>query len=391
MSNERHFITRRTFAGTMGAEVMMTTGALASCSSPTASKSGVVSSANSSSSASSSSSSACVSVASSSNKSGDSAGKLEVFDMHADTVTRIAMGEYPPYSDHDTSASGTLLSNTGELSADRMGDTRWVQCYAIWVVDDDSMMSHIDWYHQAAAWFHKQMEQHSERFTQARSFADIPGILKSGKVAAVLTVENAACLDAGFDVIDEFVEDGVLISGITWNAKNVLGSGNDTGEGLTDMGRRFIAALEERNIVVDVSHLNERGFWELEETATKPYIATHSNARVVCNHRRNLTDDQFRAIVARGGIVGLNFHQSFVCEDARQYDFDDLAEHVDHWLELGGEDFIAMGSDRDGATIPAWLADCSAQAHLFSCFEERFGAKIARKIFFDNARRFFRW
>jgi len=312
-----------------------------------------------------------------------------VFDMHADTVTRIALADYPPYSDEDDPAKGSLVTNNGELAVDRMDGTRWVQCYAIWMNDADKKISHIDWYHKAAKWFHEQIEEHGDRIAQARTFSDIPGILDSGKVAAVLTVENAACLDAGFDVVDEFVEDGVLVSGITWNDMNVLGSGILTDKGLTDLGKRYIAALEERNIVVDVSHLNDTCFWELEKIATKPFIATHSNSRALCSHKRNLTDDQFRAICEHGGVVGLNFHRGFVCKDDRLYTFDELAAHVEHWLELDGADAIALGSDRDGANTPAWIAGCNSQRYLYTRFEEKFGAEIARKLFFENAMRFF--
>lgn len=316
-------------------------------------------------------------------------GPLSVFDMHADTLTRICMVDFPPYTEEEDKCRGTLLVNNGEVSVDRMGGSRWVQCYAIWIPDDEPGISHIDWYRRSAAWFHDQMGRFSDRLEQPRSFADIARILDSGKVAAVLTVENAACLDAGIGVVDEFAADGVLVAGITWNGKNALGSGNDTEEGLSDLGREYVAALEARNIVVDVSHLNEPGFWEVERIATRPYIATHSNARAVCTHRRNLTDDQFRAIAARGGVVGLNFHEGFVRNGGTLYTFDELAAHIEHWLEIGGADAIALGSDRDGSDTPKWLADCYSQPYLFSLFVERFGEQVARKLFFDNAMRLF--
>ena len=130
-------------------------------------------------------------------------------------------------------------------------------------------------------------------------------------------------------------------------------------------------------------------FWELEESATKPYVATHSNARSVCGHLRNLTDEQFGALTARGGVVGLNFNEGFVRDGGYAYTFDELSAHVEHWLSLGGEDHIALGADRDGAEIPTLLADCSAQRALFERFEERFGSDVARKLFYENALRFF--
>ena len=324
----------------------------------------------------------------------DSGTPIDSFDMHADTIDALGMIAHTPYANFHDKFSGSLVDSNAQISANRMGGVRWAQCFAIWIPDaegdEQADISAIDWYHEGVAWFKQQMEEHSDTFTQVSKFSDIPSILDEGKVAAILTVENAACLDAGLEVVDEFARDGVLIAGVTWNFKNVLASGNEyPDKGLSKRGRKYIAALEDHGIVADVSHLNEKGFWELEEIATKPYIATHSNARSVCNHLRNLTDEQFGALTARGGVVGLNFHQGFVREDGYVYNFDELAAHVDHWLSLGGEDHIALGSDRDGAAIPTWLADCSAQRSLFERFEERFGEDITRKLFYENALRFF--
>ena len=319
---------------------------------------------------------------------------IDSFDLHADTIDVLGMRSHAPYAGFNNKFSGSLADSNAQVSADRMGGVRWAQCYSIWIPDAEgdlqSEISAIEWYREAVAWFRRQMEEQSAAFTQVRRFSDIPSILEEGKVAAILTVENAACLDAGLEVVDEFARDGVLIAGITWNYKNVLGSGNEhPDQGLTQLGREYLAALEEHGIVADVSHLNEKGFWELEEIATKPYVATHSNARSVCGHLRNLTDEQFGALTARGGVVGLNFNEGFVRDGGYAYTFDELSAHVDHWLSLSGEDHIALGADRDGAEIPTWLADCSAQRALFERFEERFGSDVARKLYYENALRFF--
>ena len=319
---------------------------------------------------------------------------IDSFDLHADTIDVLGMRSHAPYAGFNNKFSGSLADSNAQVSADRMGGVRWAQCYSIWIPDAEgdlqSEISAIEWYREAVAWFKRQMEEQSAAFTQVRRFSDIPSILEEGKVAAILTVENAACLDAGLEVVDEFARDGVLIAGITWNYKNVLGSGNEhPDQGLTQLGKEYLAALEEHGIVADVSHLNEKGFWELEEIATRPYVATHSNARSVCGHLRNLTDEQFGALTARGGVVGLNFNEGFVRDGGYAYTFDELSAHVEHWLSLGGEDHIALGADRDGAEIPTWLADCSAQRALFERFEERFGSDVTRKLFYENALRFF--
>ena len=138
------------------------------------------------------------------------------------------MNKHKPYSGFDNIYTGDLASNNGEISADRMGDIGWVQCYAIWLPDYEGEyetdLTHIQWYREAASWFKTQMEEHSDTFEQARSFADIDSILSAGKVAAILTVENSACLDEGIGIVDEFEKDGVLIAGMTWNGENVLDS-----------------------------------------------------------------------------------------------------------------------------------------------------------------------
>jgi len=319
---------------------------------------------------------------------------IDSFDMHADTIDVLGMRSHAPYANFNNKFSGDLADTNAQISANRMGGVRWAQCYAIWIPDAEGDVQGdipaIEWYREGVAWFKRQMEEQSDTFTQVRKFSDIPSILDEGKVAAILTVENAACLDAGLEVVDEFEHDGVLIAGVTWNYKNVLGSGNEyPDQGLSQLGREYVAALEEHGIVADVSHLNEKGFWELDEIATKPYVATHSNARSVCGHLRNITDEQFGALTARGGVVGLNFHEGFVHDGGYAYTFDELSAHVDHWLSLGGEDHIALGSDRDGADVPTWLADCSGQQALFERFEERFGLDVTRKLFYENALRFF--
>lgn len=328
----------------------------------------------------------------------DKPGKAEplrCFDMHGDTIDALGMTAYPPYTGFSDKFQGTLASSNAQISADRMGDVQWAQCYAIWIPDHEgdeaTNLAFIDWYRKGVKWFTGQMEQFPKQFTQARRLSDIPAILDEGKIAAILTVENAACLDAGIEVVDEFAKDGVLIAGVTWNGRNVLGSGNNNvDEGLTDLGKDYVRALEEHGIVVDVSHLNDKGFWDIEKIAEKPFVATHSNSRAVCDVLRNLTDDQFKAIVERGGLVGLNFNAGFVHPGDGAYTFDELSAHVEHWLELGGEDVVALGADRDGSNIPTWLADCGSQAYLFERFADKLGEEVARKLFFGNAERFWK-
>ena len=186
----------------------------------------------------------------------DSRTPVYSFDMHADTIDVLGMKSHTPYANFNNMFSGSLANSNAQVSANRMGGVRWAQCYAIWIPDaegdEQADVSAIDWYREGVAWFKQQMEEQSDTFTQVHKFSDIPSILDEGKVAAILTVENAACLNAGLEVVDEFERDGVLIAGVTWNYQNVLGSGNVyPDQGLSQLGREYIAALEEHGIVAD--------------------------------------------------------------------------------------------------------------------------------------------
>lgn len=310
------------------------------------------------------------------------------FDLHCDSLDELCMQEFEPFASNSPEAvhSGTLLSADTQVSGDRMGDMGWAQCYAIWVPDDCPSVSYMEFYRHGSAFFHRQMGELADRFQQVRTGAEARAALDSGRVAAMLTVENSAFAEEGLGVVEEMASDGVRIASLTWNGYNALGSGVGGAGGLTQLGRDYVGELERHGVVVDVSHLNDEGFWDVCGIASRPFVATHSNSRALCDVPRNLTDDQFCAIRDGGGIVGLNFCGPFVVPEQNDYDFDQLMAHVEHWVnDLGGQDVVALGSDRDGSPIPGWLSDCSCQASLYDQCLGRLGEDLTRRLFFDNA------
>ncbi len=333
-----------------------------------------------------------------------SACPLHVFDLHGDTIDALGMADCEPYATHfaelleqGIDPSGTLEHNGGHLALDRMGTDRgfaWCQCFAIWIPDMYHRHGAHDFYCKARDWFFDQVRRFSDRVTLLRDARDIDGVLASGKTAAFLTVENASVLNHSVRAIDELAADGVKMITLTWNDRNPIGSGSLTDEGLTTFGREAIRGLEDARIVVDVSHLNDAGFADFVDIARRPFAASHSNARAVCDVPRNLTDDQFRAIRDAGGVVGLNYCRGFlttrnVAETGADVTFDEVAAHIEHFLDLGGEDVIALGSDYDGSDVPAWLDGCEKVGGFYELVQARFGEWIARKMFFENARDFF--
>ena len=185
------------------------------------------------------------------------------------------------------------------------------------------------------------------------------------------------------------------MASLSWNAPGPLASGHNAPErGLTPLGRAALAEMERVHMIVDVSHLNDRCFDEVAALTERPFVASHSNSRAVCGHRRNLTDAQFGEIRDRGGLVGLNFADIFLGDRAPDIKptFDDISRHIDHWLELGGEHIIALGSDFDGCDTPPVIETAAQMPAFQQRLEKRFGERVTARLCSENALAFFeRW
>ena len=322
--------------------------------------------------------------------------RIRIFDLHCDTLDRLALHDRMPeagFSEHDADVpSGrmsSLLDNDAHISLARIAPYAWCQCFAAFIPDHMD----ADWawgvFCTVRDYFAGQLEQHAGAVEQVRDARDIRRIVDGGSCAAVFTVEGGSFLEGDLARLHEAADAGVKMLTLTWNGKNAIASGSQTTDGLSAFGREVIAAMERRRMVVDVSHLNDRSFWDVCDAAKRPFAASHSNARAVCGHGRNLTDDQFCAIAERGGIVGLNFCRQFLRDDGADPTRDDVLRHVDHWLGLGGEHAVALGSDYDGCDVPSWLDPADKIGDLHALLSREFGADIAEAVCFENAARFF--
>jgi len=215
-------------------------------------------------------------------------------------------------------------------------------------------------------------------------------------LAAVLHIEGAEAIDPEFETLDVLHQAGLRSLGPVWSRSNAFGHGvpfrlpssPDTGPGLTDLGKDLIRACNRLNILIDLSHLNERGFWDVAELSDAPLVATHSNAHALSPHSRNLTDQQLKAIGETGGMVGVNFAVSFLRPDGRQ-DRDTpvelIIDHVEHMLAQVGEDGVGFGSDFDGAMIPKRLGNAAGLQALVEVMRTRgYGQPLIEKLCFRN-------
>lgn len=306
-----------------------------------------------------------------------------LFDLHCDTLTRNG---WPPYEN----VTETLDTPAFQLALSKVpAGTKWVQCFAIFVPDDQRGDDAVAFFDRHAASFHRQMEAHKNIITGCRSFSDMETAVKAGKFAGLLTVEGGAALAGKLERVKAIYDAGVRMMTLTWNGPNELASGHDTQNGFSSFGREAVAEMERQGVIVDVSHLNDRGFEELLSFAKKPFAASHSNARAVCGHKRNLPDEFIREMVRREGLIGLTYCRPFVSDDGRG-SLDDLYRHVCHFLELGAEKCIALGSDYDGAGVHEDLDSVEKSLRIADYLTSHgLSQEIADGICFNNAWHFF--
>jgi membrane dipeptidase len=229
-----------------------------------------------------------------------------------------------------------------------------------------------------------------------RSAADIDRAAEADALAAVLHIEGAEPIDADLKMLDILYQAGLRSIGPVWSRSNIFGHGvpfrfpstPDTGPGLTDAGKALIKACNELKVLIDLSHLNEKGFWDVAKLSDAPLVASHSNAHAVSPHSRNLTDDQLRAIRDSGGLAGINYATSFLREDGRMNadtPLDQMVRHADHLIEILGIDGVGLGSDFDGAVIPAAIGDVAGLPKLVEAFRAAgYDEETIRKICRDN-------
>jgi membrane dipeptidase len=242
-----------------------------------------------------------------------------------------------------------------------------------------------------------RIERESQgRVRVCRNVDDIQQGIEDGVLAPVLHIEGAEAIDPSFELLDVLYAAGLRSLGPVWSRSNAFGHGvpflcpssPDTGPGLTDLGKELIGACNRLRILIDLSHLNERGFWDVAAISKAPLVATHSNAHALSPHSRNLTDKQLTAIGETGGMVGVNFATSYLrpdgCQDA-DTPVDLVIEHLEHILKHVGEDGVGFGSDFDGAKIPAGIGDAAGLQNLVQVMRARgYGEPLIEKLCYRN-------
>ncbi len=214
--------------------------------------------------------------------------------------------------------------------------------------------------------------QHGKQFAVCTNSQEIGRTIREGKVAAILSVEGGECLNGELSILRQLYRLGVRSMLLTWNFRNLLADGaeEEHGAGLTDFGKQVVAEMNRLGMIVDVSHLCEASFQDVISLTSKPVIASHSNARAICDHVRNLNDYQLKAIAANGGVVGVNFYPKFL-NNTDKASLDDVVRHIEHICSVTGENHIGIGADYDGIDFtPEGLEGAQCIPALFERLEQ---------------------
>lgn len=304
-----------------------------------------------------------------------------VFDLHCDTALAL-LGK-------DITEACSLRKNSYHIDLERAGSLPgYAQCFACFTTPEMLQWHHkspVEIFEMEMASILREVEKNREKIELCYSAAQIEKNRNSGKMSAVLTIEGPAGFDYDPALLEDLYKIGFRITTLGWNESNPLTGSHITGEGLSEQGREYVKEAQRLGMLVDVSHISDKAFWDIMDMTQAPVIASHSNSRRICDVTRNLTDDMFLAICQTGGVAGLNLYSEFV---GLNKNVDSAAAHILHFLALDPTGkHIALGGDLDGCdTLVSGIAgieDYPVLAHKL--IDLGVDKNIVTDIYWNNA------
>lgn len=308
---------------------------------------------------------------------------MKFFDLHCDTAFECStQGKDTPL---DIGAAHLSLTRGACFDA-------WHQVFAIFMPDELRGEAAVEHYKHVRDYIYRQAERFPDNFRLCTTAEQLDQAESAGMCGAIMSVEGGSAAAGFLDNIRKMYDDGVRLMTLTWNAANEIAHGvkSPVKGGLTPFGRDAVALMNQLDMIIDVSHLSDEGFEEIAAISSKPFVASHSCSRRLCPHRRNLTDDMFVTVCRAKGLVGINFSRRFLTADGNTV-MTDILRHTEHFLSLGGENVICMGSDFDGTDMPDGITGIDSMPDLYELFlKHNYSETLVRKIFWDNAHSFVR-
>lgn len=316
---------------------------------------------------------------------------MQFADMHCDTVSKL-------FSLETEEKEASLYQNSCHLDLQRMKKAGYLlQNFALFV-DREEFPDLTAQGFTLLSLYEREMEKNKELIRSVFCYEDIWKNQRAGRMSSLLTLEEGGILQGSSKLLQEFYARGVRLVTLTWNYPNEIGyphKDTNPAHGLTTRGRELVEEMEELGILIDVSHLSDAGFYDVAECTSKPFVASHSNARAVCNASRNLTDDMIRILGERGGVTGLNFYPDFltlpIAGQENPGTIAAVAAHAKHIVNVGGIEVLGLGSDFDGIDGHKELPGVQAVVLLLDAFaKEGFTESEIDKILCENVLRVYK-
>lgn len=302
-----------------------------------------------------------------------------MIDLHCDTIMQLL--------DHPD--SGDLYRNTWKIDIEKLQKAHSkVQDFALFINLGETNDPYGR-YEELRNLCTTQIHLYGEHIQHVLSYQDVKSVYESGKIGALMSIEEGGVLGGDLDKLKQAYQDGVRLITLTWNYPNGLGEPHcgEQHKKLTPKGIEFVEAMQDLGIVVDCSHLNDAGTEQLGDILDVPFVASHSNAREVTAHTRNLPDNLIKLIANKGGVIGLNFAQSFLGTSPVSR-IEDIVKHGLYLINKGGEDVVALGTDFDGIKPNTEIKDASEMYRLYDAFKEAgLSVEQCEKLFWKNADR----
>ena len=315
-------------------------------------------------------------------------------DAHIDTLLEIMVPPARPIKVPTPRKFGER-SSKGHVDLPRLLESGVdLQIFAVYIQPEYKIERALHRALQVIDRFYKELHDHEDKMVLFTKVSDVREAEKQGKIAAMLSIEGGEAVEADLGILRMLYRLGLRAMTLTWNERNQIADGAGEGRtkgGLTNFGVELVKEMNNLGMVVDVSHLSDPGFFDVIETTTKPVIASHSNCRAICNHRRNLTDDMIKILADNGGVMGMNFSASFVDENKENATLERVLDHVDHVVKVASVDHVGIGSDFDGIeTTPKGLEDVTRMPYLTEGLLKRgYKEDDIRKILGENFLRVF--
>ena len=310
---------------------------------------------------------------------------MNFIDFHCDTASTML------------EQNQLLKKNSLKIDIEKLQKGEALAQFFAMYIDKEKHESSYDYCVEMLQNFKRELALNSETITLCRTHSDLKEAQKQGKIGAFLSIEEGDALEGDLEKLRYFKREGISAITLTWNYENALGYPNFEWKyqdrGLKFKGFEVVEAMNELGMLVDVSHLSDTGFDDVITHSTKPIIATHSNARAITNHTRNLSDEQLKKLADNGGVAGLAFSVNFLVEKefmdvSRLAKVEDMVRHIKHIRHIAGVDVLALGSDYDGIMNPVEMEDASQMSKLSDgLLNNGFSYDEVEKIFYGNGLR----